>query len=136
MPIPTTGTPQISEKEFTLADWISAGFERLEVNKDSRPNESFMVVKSVVDEESGKPCYFIIVGVSDYAEFYGEQVAGFGIPPKVDRAPSRWGFAPRVQFRADVTLEVSVNTSDPAIAEAKFAAIWAGLGKPINADLD
>lgn len=120
-----------TKKEFTLNDWLSAGYKLFTINSDSKPNESSMLMKNVVDG-NGKDCYLIMVGVFDYAEFYGEKVAMFGISPKVSSAPARWEFAPRVKFSGDSALEVSINTFDPAVAEEKLSAIWAAIGKPYN----
>lgn len=118
-----------TKQEFTLNDWLSAGFQLYAINSDSQPNESSMLMKNVVDG-NGKDCYLIMVGVFDYAEFYGERVAMFGSSPKVSAAPARWEFAPRVKFAGNPSLEVSIDTFDPVVAEEKFSAIWAAIGKP------
>ena len=107
----------MSNKDFVPQDWIQAGYTRFESNKDMNPNESFSLQKRIRDEETGNTRYFITVGVYDYEAF-------------LDKAPYRWGFQPYVQFTRDVTMNVSLHTSDPAVAEAEFHALWLAIGKP------
>lgn len=106
----------MSDKEFVPADWLAAGYRRFEAN-DMNPQAAFMVQKAICDEDSGRKRYFITVGVYDYEKFK-------------HKAPTRWGFSPEVQFTRDVTMNVSLHTSDPEVAEAEFNALWLSLGKP------
>lgn len=105
------------KKVFLPADWIAAGYTRFESNKDMNPSESFFVQKRIRDESTGSTRYFITVGVYDYDEI------------KV-KIPYRWGFSPSVQFTRDVTMNVTLHTFDPAVAEAEFHALWLALGQP------
>ena len=106
----------MSNKDFVPQDWLQAGYTRFESNKDMSPNEEFMVQKRVIEDGTGRTRYFITVGVYDFDKFKS--------------VPYRWGFSPKVQFQRDVTLDVTAHTSDPAVAEAEFEALWVALGKP------
>lgn len=104
------------KKVFVPADWLAAGYTRFESNKDMNPHEAFMVQKRVVDEDTGRTRYFITVGVYDFDH--------------ISQIPYRWGFSPKVQFNREVTMDVSLHASDPAVAEAEFDALWIAIGKP------
>lgn len=108
----------MSKKDFVPADWIAAGYRRFESNGIVRPNESFMLQKRVMEEDTGRTRYFISVGVYDHDDL-----------PQI---PYRWGFQPEVQFTRDVIMNVSLHTSDPAVAESEFEALWIALGKPYS----
>lgn len=104
--------------EIIPDDWIAAGYRRAESNKATNPNESFMLQKRVIEEDTGRTRYFITVGVYDFESH--------------KNMPYRWGFSPRVQFSRDVTLDVTLHTDDPFVAEAEIAALWVAIGKPYD----
>jgi len=106
------------DKEFTPDDWIGAGYRRLESNKWMKPNEAFMLEKSVTDTGTGRVRYTIAVGVYDYSE--------------LPKAPTKWGFSPTVRFNRSATMEIGIFTNDPAAAEAEIDAAWVALGSPYS----
>lgn len=108
----------MAKNEIVPDDWIAAGYRRYESNKIINPNVSFMVQKRVFEEDTGITRYFISVDVYDYE---GKK-----------NMPYRWGFSPRVQFSRDVTLDVTLHTDDPFVAEAEIAALWVAIGKPYD----
>lgn len=106
----------MTDKKFVPADWIAAGYTRFEAN-DMNPHAEFMLQKAIRDEDGSRKRYFITVGVYDYEKFK-------------HKTPLRWGFQPETQFTREVTMSVTLHTSDPAVAEAEFHSLWLSLGKP------
>lgn len=104
--------------EFTPDDWIAAGYRRLESNNWMKPNEAFMLEKSVTDTGTGRVRYTIAVGVYDYSE--------------LPKAPTKWGFSPTVRFNRSATMEIGIFTNDPSVAEAEIDAVWLALGRPYS----